>query len=36
VATLEKLQATPRRDEVKSQDFIDWPYNGWMKVATAH
>ncbi|KAJ9614523.1 hypothetical protein H2200_002660 [Cladophialophora chaetospira] len=36
LATLEKLQATPKRDEVSSQDFIDWPYNGWMKVAAAH
>ncbi|EXJ54586.1 hypothetical protein A1O7_09927 [Cladophialophora yegresii CBS 114405] len=36
LATLERLQAPPRREEVSSQDFIDWPYNGWMKVATAH
>jgi hypothetical protein len=36
LATLERLQATPKRDEVTSQDFIDWPYNGWAKVATAH
>ena len=36
LATLEKLQAPLKRDEVNSQDFIDWPYNGWMKVATAH
>ena len=36
LATLQKLQATPKRDEVSSQDFIDWPYNGWMKVAAAH
>jgi hypothetical protein len=36
LATLDKLQAPPKREEVSSQDFIDWPYNGWMKVATAH
>lgn len=36
LATLEKLQATPKREDVSSQDFIDWPYNGWMKLATAH
>jgi hypothetical protein len=36
LAALEKLQAPLNRDEVSSQDFIDWPYNGWMKVATAH
>ncbi|EXJ61173.1 uncharacterized protein A1O5_11965 [Cladophialophora psammophila CBS 110553] len=37
LATLEKLQAAPKREEVSSQDFIDFPYNGWMKLAaTAH
>ncbi|OCT48206.1 hypothetical protein CLCR_03906 [Cladophialophora carrionii] len=36
LATLERLQAPPKREEVSSQDFIDWPYNGWMKVAAAH
>ena len=37
LAALQKLQAKPRPDdEVNSQDFIDWPYNGWIKVATAH
>ncbi|KIW25331.1 uncharacterized protein PV07_08518 [Cladophialophora immunda] len=37
LATLEQLQAAPKREEVSSQDFIDFPYNGWMKLAaTAH
>ncbi|OAL36720.1 hypothetical protein AYO20_04052 [Fonsecaea nubica] len=35
LATLEKLQAAPKREEVSSQDFIDFPYNGWMKLAAA-
>ncbi|KIX96601.1 uncharacterized protein Z520_07867 [Fonsecaea multimorphosa CBS 102226] len=35
LATLEKLQAPPKREEVSSQDFIDFPYNGWMKLAAA-
>ncbi|KAK5053232.1 hypothetical protein LTR84_002206 [Exophiala bonariae] len=38
-ATLEKLQQVPTRDEVLSQDFIQWPYQGWeatSKLGTAH
>jgi hypothetical protein len=27
--TLERLQQAPPREEVTSQDFIDWPYSGW-------
>jgi len=26
---LNKLDQGPTRDEIRSQDFIDWPYNGW-------
>ena len=33
LATLEKLQAIPKREDVRSQSFIDWPYNGWHKLA---
>ncbi len=39
LATLERLQAVPTREDVSSQDFIDWPYHGWeaqTRVATAH
>lgn len=39
LATLEKLQTVPTREEVSSQDFIDWPYHGWdatAKFAAAH
>ncbi|KIX04220.1 uncharacterized protein Z518_07774 [Rhinocladiella mackenziei CBS 650.93] len=39
LSTLEKLQTVPQRDEVSSQDFIDWPYRGWetrSKLAAAH
>lgn len=38
-ATLEKLQQVPTRDEVMSQDFIQWPYEGWeatSQLGTAH
>ena len=37
--TLDKLRQVPTRDEVSSQDFIDWPYQGWevrSKLGTAH
>ncbi|KAI1613006.1 hypothetical protein EDD36DRAFT_419161 [Exophiala viscosa] len=27
--TLEKLSSVPDRDDISSQDFIDWPYHGW-------
>ncbi|KEF55037.1 uncharacterized protein A1O9_08690 [Exophiala aquamarina CBS 119918] len=39
LTTLEKLRQVPSRDEVLSQDFIDWPYQGWeatSKLGTAH
>lgn len=39
LTTLEKLRQVPTRDEVLSQDFIDWPYQGWeatSKLGTAH
>ena len=36
LGTLEKKQSAPRREEVSSQDFIDFPYDGWMKVALVH
>lgn len=38
-ATLEKLQQVSKRDEISSQDFIDWPYHGWevqAKLTAAH
>lgn len=33
--TLEKLSSVPDRDDVSSQDFIDWPYHGWETRAAA-
>ncbi|KAL2435284.1 hypothetical protein ABEF95_015169 [Exophiala dermatitidis] len=29
ISTLEKLQAVPKREEITSQEFIDFPYRGW-------
>lgn len=29
LSKLEKLQGVPKREEVSSQDFIDFPYHGW-------
>jgi len=28
-ATLDKLSSVPTREDISSQDFIDWPYRGW-------
>ncbi|KAL6240983.1 hypothetical protein RBB50_012078 [Rhinocladiella similis] len=39
-AALEKLSSIPPRDDIPSQEFIDWPYHGWearsTSLATAH
>ncbi|EXJ82466.1 hypothetical protein A1O3_06279 [Capronia epimyces CBS 606.96] len=29
LSNLEKLQTMPKREEISSQDFIDFPYHGW-------
>jgi hypothetical protein len=31
-AALDRLQAPVKREEISSQDFIDFPYEGWMKI----
>lgn len=31
---LDTLSAVSKRDQVSSQDFIDWPYHGWEAKAT--
>jgi hypothetical protein len=37
VVALDDLDKVPdSRDEITSQDFIDWPYRGWSNVAVAH
>lgn len=39
LSTFEKMRQVPTRDEVLSQDFIDWPYQGWearSTLGTAH
>ncbi|KIW14780.1 hypothetical protein PV08_07565 [Exophiala spinifera] len=39
-AALKKLSSIPSRDDIPSQEFIDWPYHGWearsSTLATAH
>ncbi|KAJ9623322.1 hypothetical protein H2204_011228 [Knufia peltigerae] len=39
-AALEKLSSIPPRDDIPSQEFIEWPYHGWeaksTTLATAH
>ncbi|KIW58958.1 hypothetical protein PV05_03448 [Exophiala xenobiotica] len=35
-AALERLSSVPPRDDIPSQEFIDWPYHGWdVKTALA-
>ena len=34
VVALDDLDKVPKRDEIPSQEFIDWPYNGWEARAT--
>ncbi len=29
VVALDELDKVPKRDEIPSQEFIDWPYKGW-------
>lgn len=29
VVALDELDRVPKRDEIPSQEFIDWPYKGW-------
>lgn len=39
VVALDDLDKIPKRDEIPSQEFIDWPYKGWearAKVGLAH
>lgn len=39
VVALDELDKIPKRDEIPSQEFIDWPYDGWearSKLGLAH